>query len=367
MYDFIKPLRAKNLKAFLPIVILCPAPPAEEHWLKVSAFPGVWVVRGSAMKAADLFRAGITSAACAVLYQQFDAAHEADDAVRSDALIDADAICIYRLVRSVAPATEIVVELARLESVTFLSDVSAEMDAYSNLRSGSRAEELLPSERSPFAAGHVFTSSFVDICLCQAFFNPHVIAIVESLVGISDARRWRKWNRSAAAQRLGAPITSNVFTLPVPASLAGRTFGSAFRVLCVRRGMLPLGIRRGGRDTRTPEARAAAQDLLRQLAGDDDSSSESESGQDECFGIDGRPPPLATAFPRHPATAYVITNPAASTVLRSTDSLFVLAARAPELPGKHDQDRTGLPRVMSMISASRGQSSSRLGGDDTTL
>lgn len=417
LLDFVQPLRARHLARFPPIVVLCPEPPRDEHWLKLSAFPQVWFVLGSPMRAADLVRVGLASAACCVMYEQADGGPVAVDATRSDALIDADAICVYRLIRSIAPAAEIVVEVARLESVAFLDDAGG-------------ADSLCPAtERLAFSAGHVFTSSFVDICLCQAFFNQHIITIVEHLVGVGDTAPCREWDRSAVAARLGKPVSSNVYSVAVPRSLVGKTLGDAFRALCVTRGMLPIGLRR--RRVAAPgssvDNSSAAEELSRRLAGSLAAVNESDTEEEEEDNFSYRPAgepwdgPEAVGFagasemdgdeleslsstpeppmtkrgvegspPRGPGSsrdeqhdgkagvwrvanvasrasaavrasraegsnagsAYVVTNPPASLVLRRSDSMFVLAARAPEPADARD----ALPRIASLSDLRRGRS-----------
>ncbi|KAA0172609.1 hypothetical protein FNF27_05962 [Cafeteria roenbergensis] len=354
------------------IVILCPVLPTADDWLKISAYPGVWVVVGSPMRAADLARAGTTAARCAVLFQQEGGAVSQSDTLQSDTLIDADAIVIYRLVRSIAPATEIVVELARLESVAFLNDEIADLSG--------RGDSM--TERKAFSAGHVFTSSFVDVCLCQAFFNPHIIGIVEQLLGVGDRAAARAWHRSRSiVSRLGKPLPSHVYIMKAPRAMVGKKFSDVFRMLCASRGILPLGLRRhrsrhllrGASATGEPTS-AAMQRLARQSDSDDDAySSDDSNGASSSVGsrtatgyasaqstpplrvaasgtdqsaqhagrgvVDARPP--SAALFKAPlnaldaGSAFVVTNPPATTVLKATDSLFVLAAHSPELEIRH--------------------------------
>lgn len=372
LFDFVRPLRGSHLHSFPDIVILCPVLPTADDWLKISAYPGVWVVVGSPMRAADLARAGTTAARCAVLFQQEGGAVSQSDTLQSDTLIDADAIVIYRLVRSIAPATEIVVELARLESVAFLNDEIADLSG--------RGDSM--TERKAFSAGHVFTSSFVDVCLCQAFFNPHIIGIVEQLLGVGDRAAARAWHRSRSiVSRLGKPLPSHVYIMKAPRAMVGKKFSDVFRMLCASRGILPLGLRRhrsrhllrGASATGEPTS-AAMQRLARQSDSDDDAySSDDSNGASSSVGsrtatgyasaqstpplrvaasgadqsaqhagrgvVDARPP--SAALFKAPlnaldaGSAFVVTNPPATTVLKATDSLFVLAAHSPELEIRH--------------------------------
>lgn len=368
LFDFVRPLRGSHLDTFPDIVILCPILPTADDWLKISAYPGVWVVVGSPMRAADLARAGTTAARCAVLFQQEGGAVSQSDTLQSDTLIDADAIVIYRLVRSIAPATEIVVELARLESVAFLNDEIADLSG--------RGDSM--TERKAFSAGHVFTSSFVDVCLCQAFFNPHIIGIVEQLLGVGDRAAARAWHRNRGiVKRLGKPLPSHVYMMKLPRRMVGKKFSEVFRLLCTTRGILPLGLRRHRTRHLVRSASAAGeptsaamQRLARQSDSDDDACSSDDSndaasslgsrpaagyasahstpplraaatsadegGLLKGLGYSGSRPPSATRF-KTPAnaldtgSAFVVTNPPSTTVLKLSDSLFVLAAHSPEL------------------------------------
>lgn len=150
----LRPLRAAYLPAFPTVVIMMQQPPPRTMMKRISAFMDVWFVQGSPFTSADLHRAGVHKAVTSIIFKQ-------NITKRDDmSLVDADTICIYRLMKACNPALEVVCELISKESIAFLSAES--VDEYST---------------KVFASGHVFTPAFLDILLCQSYYAPHVRAV----------------------------------------------------------------------------------------------------------------------------------------------------------------------------------------------
>lgn len=116
------------------------------------------LLQGSPLELHDLYRAGIERASSAVLFT--NARPSSDSEQSADMLLDADTICMYRLMCTENPELEVVCELVSRNNVTFLSNHTQDDDTLL----------LAP----PFAAGHVYTPAMLDILLCQAWYNPHV-------------------------------------------------------------------------------------------------------------------------------------------------------------------------------------------------
>jgi hypothetical protein len=51
-----------------------------------------------------------------------------------------------------------------------------------------------------YASGNTFSSGMLDTLVCQAFYNPHIITIVQSLVSGSDANEESEWNKAIGAK-----------------------------------------------------------------------------------------------------------------------------------------------------------------------
>ena len=138
--------------------------------------------QGSPFVSADLIRAGVGSAASAMVFKQ----RLGSDSEVS--LVDADVVCIYRFVRMrvvvstlhactlpmtmpvVAPSfrtrlvktqnprIEVVCELVSKASIGYLS------------ASSDGNEYMSPA----FASGHVFTPALLDNLMAQSYYSPHV-------------------------------------------------------------------------------------------------------------------------------------------------------------------------------------------------
>lgn len=208
LYHLVKPLRATHLVDHLPIVVMSPVPIPSHTWGPASRFQDVFVVRGSPMAKHDLLRAGVKEALAVVLLASRrgvgssaparsdgatsarGAAAGADVAPSGEAgpsasggyLVDSDVICAYRLIRDLVPDREAVVEISQQDNIQFLSTSGLD---------GSSGTLL----SAPFVAGHCFTPSFLDVLMSQAFYNRHVVSILNSLVAGGDDRQLRSWSK----------------------------------------------------------------------------------------------------------------------------------------------------------------------------
>jgi hypothetical protein len=162
LYDLIRPLRARNLGELKHIIIIYPHdfPPAV--WQRISKFESIWVVRGSALEEADIRRAGIFKAKQVVLLADSSAASDnashnvSGSAAGLDALVDADAIFCYQLVRKMNEHAHVVVEIVRHTNVGYL-------DPESGLNSSDIDYKFTPQ----FASGALFATSLLDTLVCQ--------------------------------------------------------------------------------------------------------------------------------------------------------------------------------------------------------
>jgi len=205
LYHLVKPLRAHHLVDHLPIVVLSPVPVHPHTWGPASRFHDVYIIRGSPMAKHDLIRAGVHDALAVVLLASSSAmnAGSSDQGAALPSartgggaggssqpqgassgiggyLVDSDVICAYRLIRDLVPNCEAIVEISQQDSIQFLSTTGLE----------SPISTLLSP---PFVAGHCFTPSFLDIIMSQAFYNRHVVSIVNNLVTGGDDRVLRSW------------------------------------------------------------------------------------------------------------------------------------------------------------------------------
>jgi hypothetical protein len=237
LYDFIRPLRAKYLGKLNHVVILYPRDMPLPIWRRLSIFEGILVVKGSPLEESDLRRAGIFHAGQVVVL----ADNTSNDSM--NALTDADVIFTYHSVRRLNEKTQILIEIVRPENVGYL-------DTSMSINTHDCDFKFTPH----FAAGTLFTSSILDSIVCQAFYNPQIIRVLEKL--ISGAENLNDALTGTSGKNVGGGSTkrpkdglqavtpSALYQIPIPDNLESRTYGALFKALCAD-GILPLGLLRG--------------------------------------------------------------------------------------------------------------------------
>jgi hypothetical protein len=265
LYDLIRPLRAKYLGSLKYIVILYPGDIPFDIWRRICYFDAILVVRGSSLEEIDLRRAGIFRASQVVVLA--DAARENSDmeggsaaASEFDSLVDSDAIFTYQCVKRLNPHTHVVVEIVNHENIAYLDHKDA-------LASG--GYKFMPQ----FASGSLFTTALLDSLVCQAFYSPMIIEVVNKLVsGIDHLDRGELEAQALEASTSGlssgkldtsdgtninvsmneVPLKSIVgsclYLISIPDALGQggnkRIYGNLYRLLA-RENKIPLGLLRG--------------------------------------------------------------------------------------------------------------------------
>jgi len=79
-----------------------------------------------------------------------------------------------------------------------------------------------------FAAGRIYWTSSLDALICQAFYNPFMIPLIEELVSGSLSQRSEESSKRAVEMK-----RSSVYQLKLPTELAGKSFEHAYKHLCV--------------------------------------------------------------------------------------------------------------------------------------
>mmetsp|Transcript_23872 Transcript_23872/g.35024 ORF Transcript_23872/g.35024 Transcript_23872/m.35024 type:complete len:1148 (-) Transcript_23872:179-3622(-) len=235
LYDFIRPLRAKYLGRLRHIVLLYPYDIPHSVWRRISIFEGILVVRGSPLEESDIRRAGIFRAQQVVVL----ADPNSDNGNQGiDALVDADAIFTYHCVRRLNEKAQIMIEIVRHQNVGYL-------DPSMSVNTHDADYKFTPQ----FAAGTLFTSSMLDSIVCQAFYNPQIIRVLDKLISGTDCVEDQKNRNPLLANKrpkvgIQAVTGSALYQIPIPDNLESKTYGSLFKHLC-KDGILPLGLLRG--------------------------------------------------------------------------------------------------------------------------
>lgn len=173
LFHFVQPLRSRQLPDPRPIVFLSQTPPAEREWERVSHFKQVYYMEGSPLSKPDLLEAGIKTAAfVVVLSQQTNIlGHESATSLTT---ADSSSIFYTQSIYRSKPSVHVVCELVDYNNTNFLKPELADFSETADKRGYQLSQH--------FASGTVYTSSVLDILMCQALFNPSIVMLLEQLI-----------------------------------------------------------------------------------------------------------------------------------------------------------------------------------------
>ncbi len=261
LYDLIKPLRAKYLGPLRHIVVLYPYDIPHDVWQRISIFDAVLFVRGSPLEDSNLRRAGIFRAATVVVLA--DGSSEVSSN-KLEALVDSDAIFSYQHVKRMNPTTQVVVEIVNQSNIGYLEDGSVPILVDD------------PKFSPQFAAGSLFTTALLDSIVCQAYYNPQIVKVINKLItGVDQVERSELMEKAGlelgfidknkvdessdsdednqsskdlqmqrARRKLLKIPNSCLYQISLPDNLPQKTYGALYQFLSVQ-GIIPLGVLRG--------------------------------------------------------------------------------------------------------------------------
>lgn len=383
LYHLVMPLRSRMLAHVKPILLLAPHPPTEADWFRISVFPAVYYMKGSALNSDELQRAGVVRASNAIILSREpnpelrQIEEEQDDGT----VVDSEAIFCRQSIHNVAPHVEIVTELVNYDNTIFLKP-----DVANFMRSVDGANQTSPH----FASGSVFTTAILDILMCQAFFNPAIVSLLDELVvgtesannaHRSDTLRQRASSRNlrglggagaADAESSTAMLTdeedeppkplsrldkivaeaklSRLKLIPLPHGMNGKTYGALVAHLTSNDDALPLGLYRskpmpfagkGGFDA--GRARSTSRSSLSALK-----KKIGTRGTPRTFGSSGGSG--SNRAHKSNLEPYVFTNPPKDTVCRAADQVYVLV---------HEANLNVTPRSLELLTRTGSRDTSR--------
>jgi hypothetical protein len=314
VHDLIKPLRARYLGPIRPIVILHPYDIVDAVWNQISRFPDVYIVKGSSLNEVDIMRAGIFRAqqvvvlADACSHELASLSTSATTISQMESLVDSDALFTYQCVKRLVPHVHIVMELFQQQNIPYLELSSLNLPFQNS------------SVSKPFAAGSLFTTYMLDSLVCQTFYNPVHIKIVEKLIsGVDSIDRdallvdaiademnilgtERKDVLNVKNSILNTAKESCLYLIDVPEQCHRKPYRALFEVLA-KTNVIPLGLLRGNVNTDSADGVNAATRL--------------DSGR--------LSPTMTASIAAHSSDAYVYTNPSRNTIVTEIDKVFVLS------------------------------------------
>eukprot|EP01034_Spumella_vulgaris_P027295 gene27295-33991_t len=185
-----------------------------------------------------------------------------------EALVDSDAIFAYQCVKRMNPNTQVVVEIVNQSNIGYLVEQTAHTSNgdYKN--------------SNQFAAGTLFTTSLLDSLVCQAYYNPHIIKVVNKLIsgvdqmeraGLTDQAMKEAAESGTAGADKGSKSDSDdsgddhdafsttstkvkskinaikgscLYQIAMPENFVKKNYGQLYQHLAMQ-GMIPLGLLRG--------------------------------------------------------------------------------------------------------------------------
>ena len=236
LYQFIRPLRSRNVGSVQPIVILHDTEIEFTYWNRVSRFEEIFFIKGSRLESADLIRAGVLRAKTAIILapNTYTSVHSEE----SSTLLDADTIFTYQGIKKLNPSINVIAEFISASNTDYVTDQVSSVA----LKDGD-ASERNPSVELQ-ASGSIYNASLLDTLLSQTFYNPRINTILRELITDCDREAGENWNKQLKGKV--RPIEDSVmYQIPVPVSFYGKTYGELFEYLCLDENVVPLGLYRG--------------------------------------------------------------------------------------------------------------------------
>ena len=169
--NLIMPLRARSIKEKCRAILIMDKSEhiPSELWKEIQYFPDIYYMQGNAIKSEDLKKAGVHKAEAVIILSNNFVEKDQED------MRDADTIFIYKAIKNEAKKTLIIADISSVNSIGYISVYGDE-----NIES----QGFWLSEA--FASGELYISSMLDTLICQTFFNPYLLSIIQQLI-LGDA------------------------------------------------------------------------------------------------------------------------------------------------------------------------------------
>ena len=251
LIHFILPLRAKYLQkdSLKWIVILAPVLPPN-LFEALNKFSKIIFIQGAPQLTENLHRANIMNADKAVIFSstehlsQINEMHnhpnhidnntnhsnsdnttnnynnkEIPDELQSDR----ETTFIYRAIRTCNKNVQIMVELVCPKSIELLLSLD-ELTTLTESQDKTTQYEFTPL----YASGEIFTPSIIDRITCQSFYNPHIVTIIELILGGNFSSTYHKSKRLDDYIQLTG---SNLYLVKAPERYVNNSFSQLFKHL----------------------------------------------------------------------------------------------------------------------------------------
>jgi len=243
LYYFILPLRARYLgEENIKWVVILTEVIQKDLWDSISRFEKIILINGSSLNVEDLYRANIEYADKAVILDT-----EGSKLTNYDnQMVDSVSILIYKAIKKCNKNIQIMTELVYDSNIEFL------LPKYELECLKKNDKRLAYESTSLFSAGEVYLSSIIDTLTCQAYYNPHIVTIIQQLLtgGKNNATNF---TMRGICENVGLK-TSNLWQIMIPEQFINKTFSELFCELAEKDHLIALGLYRlpGAKDNDHP-------------------------------------------------------------------------------------------------------------------
>lgn len=279
------------------VVVLNEVLPTENEWENVSG-KNVIFLEGTALDANDLKRAGVEYARCAVISawdqkEEFESYMSGEESSRSrgggrgqnfEVVIsgDADAIFAHQGIKKLNPMIDIVTEIVDASNIVFLETKLSRLAASNDIGIANSSPSIRSVATTPdstfnsshnahgdvdavgslgeglaqtgdagdrriisgvLASGSVFTVSLLDALICQSYYNPQIINVVEAILCGVDENfpKSKEW-----IDLLGTcDVSISMHRIAVPKSFCNKSYGELFSYMLVENDITCIALTRG--------------------------------------------------------------------------------------------------------------------------
>ena len=237
LLHFILPLRAKYLQedSLKWIVVLAPSLP-QSLFEAFSRFNRIIFIQGSPLLPENLFRANVVHADKAVILSNGESKinnkilenlnnkkKEQIKALSNEQILDAETIFIYKSLKKCNKNIQIMTELISTSNIEYLLSVDNIQQLY-NQKDSYAEYEYTPL----YASGEIFTPSIIDCLTCQSYFNPHIVTIIEMLLG---GQRFNADSKTKKLEEFYGLDNSNLYLIKIPDTQINEAFAEFYYFL----------------------------------------------------------------------------------------------------------------------------------------
>lgn len=210
---------------------MCEKFPSNEVELILGKFPHIYFVKGSPSNEKNLLATQIERASKAVIFGSSEFNKD-----KGETNPDAENMFTYKAIQKYNPDIQIIIEMMIPKNLQFLNEHQSKI--YSPMTANN--DNFQYEMTSLYAAGEMYHSGIVDILACQAFYNPHLLTILQQiLIGV----KVENYQEMALYSELGLE-QSNLLLREIPCNYVGESFEELFKHFCFEKNLICLGLYR---------------------------------------------------------------------------------------------------------------------------